>query len=86
MSGKTTLSPETRVSLKASQFWAIVVTVGGAAAYMTAQSSSLATLRRDHDAEVEARMTADREILADQKELAKIMLELRGKIAAPQDR
>ena len=53
---------------------------------MTAQSSSLATLRRDHDAEVEARMTADREILADQKELAKIMLELRGKIAAPQDR
>lgn len=86
MSSRTTISPETRVSLKASQFWAIVITVGGAAAYMTAQSTTLATLRRDHDEEVEARMLADKEILADQKELAKIMLELRGKIGPPPER
>lgn len=70
------ITPETRVSLKAGQFWGLIVVVGGAAGWLSTQSAALASLRNDHDREVLERQEADRGILASQERITEMLCEL----------
>lgn len=74
------ITPETRISLKASQFWSIVVVIAGAAGVLSNLFVSQVQLRKDHDEEVAERRAADKDMAEALTKHADIMREITREI------
>jgi len=68
------------VSLKASQFWGIIIVIGGAAGWLSSQDAAHGQLRKDHEKEVQERREADKNMADALTKHADIMREITREI------